>query len=300
MFEIIETRNSYGNCYKMNTYNDNKIITTNEIQIKSFNSFVDDKCIIMLYSSSMQPIDNAIDFLNWGMNNASENYILQSITALKLLHSYLEIFNVSLDNMDKKQALGFLDFIKGMSHEGFLYTTKLTTIRKNESVSCYLKVIRKYIEFLGYDNHVLLKRTNISRTILLPETDSAKTINTYFINVKTNKKDYVPAYINIDEYKRIIDIINKSYTLRDKVIVRLMYEHGLRLGEVLGLTLEDFKQKENNDFLIEYSVELRNRLTDTREQKAKTCMKVFSDFDYKDKNYKSEGVGYHKLYLVKI
>lgn len=38
-----------------------------------------------------------------------------------------------------------------------------------------------------------------------------------------------------------MSLIEDKYTLREKIIVKLMYEYGLRIGEVLGLTLEDIQ-----------------------------------------------------------
>jgi integrase len=73
-----------------------------------------------------------------------------------------------------------------------------------------------------------------------------------------------------------------------------MYELGLRLGEVLGLTNEDIVEKENGSFLY-----LRNRCSDSFYQLAKGCMKVRKKKKsiYSTKKYKTQGVGYHVVYL---
>lgn len=298
MYKIVEKRNNYGNYYELNTIKSNKIIHKDIIQIKSFNTILNNNSFIIFYNAQMQPIYNLNKFINYYMKNDSENYKLQAIISLKLLYSYLALFNVSFEKMTKKEATGFLMFIKGVSQEGILYSTELLTLRKNTTISSYLNTIRNYVNFLGYDNNIFLKKKNITKTIVLPESMGAKTINPFDINViKQNNNNNVPSYIRISDFKKIINVIDSEYTLRDKIIVRLMFEHGLRIGEVLGLTLEDLKYKQDKNFNVEYSVELRNRFTDTREQKAKTCLPIRETNDYKDKNYAKKGIGYSKIIL---
>lgn len=254
----------------------------------------------MIYDSNMNPIENAIRFINFGgMIDQSQNYILQAISALKFLYAYLSIYNIELKTMTKKEAIGFIDFLKGISREGLLYTTELSTKRQNETVSCYLKVARKYVAYLSYDEHILLSKSSNFKTIIMPESEGAKTIQPYNIAVKTPKRtDYVPSYVNVDEYKSILDAANNTATpLRDKIICRLLFEHGLRIGEVLGLTIEDIKLKETKDFQVQYRIELRNRLSDTNEQNAKSVMKVTSADTYKSPDYILKGIGYQVIII---
>lgn len=299
MYLIEESKNSFGNCYCLSTLDkNNKVLSNIVVQIKTFNTNVNGREITMIYDTNMKPIEEAVQFINFEMNNLSTNYKLQAITAIKLLYSYLELYKVNLVDFQKKEAKSLLDFIKGTSRDGFIYTTKLLTIRQNETVLSYLKIFRKYISSLGYDNHILLKKSDSLKTIIMPESGGAHTINTYSISVKTNTKtDYVPQYISIDEFKNITNIIDKEYSLRDRILCRLMFEHGLRLGECLGLTLEDIKFKQNNNFQIDYYVELRNRLSDSKEQKAKTAMSVSTVSDYNDKNYSRKDVGYQQIFI---
>lgn len=300
MYKIIEKQTSSGTCYEMQTYDGkNVLVDTKFIQIYSFYTISDDGTkMVMLYDSQMHPIEDAIRFLNFGgMDRQSQNYVSIAVTALKFLYAYLEIYNIQLSSMAKKDARGFLDFLKGISRKGLLYNTELTTKRKNETVSSYIKVARRYVEFLGYDRHILLSKSKNLKTLIMPESDSAKTIHTYAIAVKTQtRKDYVPAYINIHEYKALLQVAKNTKTpLRDRVICRLLFEHGLRIGEVLGLTLEDIKAKENKDFTVQYKLELRNRLSDTKEQNAKSVMNVVSADTYNDPDYTRKGTGYQTV-----
>lgn len=302
MYRIIEKQNSSGIFYEMQTYDgQNRLVDTKFVQVHSYETDSDGGThMIMLYDSKMQPIEDAIRFLNFGgMTGQSQNYMFLATTALKFLYAYLDIYNIHLADMTKKEAIGFIDFLKGISREGLLYTTELTTKRKNETVTAYIKVARKYVEYLGFDKHILLSKSKSFKTIIMPESDGAKTIQPYDIAVKTPKRtDYVPAYVHIDEYKALLKATEDTDTpLRDRIICRLLFEHGLRIGEVLGLTLEDIKYKQDKDSTIQYRLELRNRLSDTREQNAKSAMNVTSADTYKDPDYIHKGIGYQTILI---
>lgn len=300
MFKVCESRNTYGKYYLIDTIINSTVVNTRKVQIKSFTTQYEEKEFIMLYNSKMEPVEVVIHFLNSSMENKSDNYIAQSVSALKFLYSYLEIFNIELESMSKKEASAFIDFIRGISQKGLIYTIELTTIRQNETINAYLKSIRKLVDFLGYENHIFLAKSSNFKTTIFPESMGAKTTEMYVINVIPKKRDDVPKYINVNDFRTICEIIDREYTLRDRIIVRLMFEHGLRIGEVLGLTLEDICYKEDKDFNIEYSIELRNRLSDTKEQHAKTAMAVITVNDYIDSNYTIEGVGYAKIIISSI
>lgn len=302
MYKIIEKQNPSGTYYEIQTYDSqNCLADIKTIQISTYNSVADDgTAVLMFYDSQMKPIEDVIRFINFDvMSDLSQNYMLQTISALKFLYSYLEIYNIDLKAMTKKEATGFIDFLKGISREGLLYTTELSTKRKNETVSSYIKAARKYVDYLGYDKHILLSKSSNYKTTIMPESDGATTVQLYDISVKTpNRTEYVPAYVNIEEYKNVLDAANKTSTpLRDRIICRLLFEHGLRIGEVLGLTIEDIKSKETKDFLNQYRIELRNRLSDTNEQNTKSTMSVSSPDAYKDPNYIRKGIGYQVIII---
>lgn len=277
----------------------NKKIHDKTIQIRSFNTKVEEKPFVLMYDSKMEPLYDATVFLNFDLNNQSTNTVLQSVTALKILYSYLEIFNISLDSLSQKQARAFLFFAKGVSSEGFIHVTSLKTIRTNETINAYLQTIRKFIRHLGHDNHVFLKKHHKPKAYIMPESNLTVSMDSYDISTKSNSnsQDEAPSYINLEEYKTLITTIKEHSSERNKILCRLMFEHGLRLGECLGLTLEDLYYKSVNQYDIEYSIHIRNRTSDTNEQRAKSCMKVFTTSDYKDKNYRKNGVGYQKIVI---
>jgi integrase/recombinase XerD len=74
-----------------------------------------------------------------------------------------------------------------------------------------------------------------------------------------------------------------------------MYGTGLRIGEVLGLTVEDIEKYDTED---SYKLILRNRLSDKKYQLAKGCISVKNKSTYSSSEYKTKNKGYEELIIV--
>jgi integrase/recombinase XerD len=97
----------------------------------------------------------------------------------------------------------------------------------------------------------------------------------------------------------MVKIVYQENNKRLECITRLMYESGLRAGEVLSLTLEDLlvsHDVKNNDV---YQVILRNRVSNLSWQSPKYLMKTFSKEDYKTRDYQQRGYGYQVVHISK-
>ncbi len=109
----------------------------------------------------------------------------------------------------------------------------------------------------------------------------------YSVSKKQLVKKETPKYIAYKEYLEVLKVIDEEYYLREEVMIKLMYIYGLRIGEVLGLTIEDVNSDDDGGFII-----LRNRLTDKHYQKAKGCCRVSNKSEYTSKKYNTKKIGY--------
>ena len=98
----------------------------------------------------------------------------------------------------------------------------------------------------------------------------------------------VPRYIRPYEYEKIMEIVEEDSGLREMVIINLMYNYGLRLGEVLGVTFEDIEPTNSGNY---YRLIIRNRVSDEPTQRAKGVMVPETVDDYKSRSYNTEGNG---------
>ncbi len=248
---------------------------------------------IILYDSNMVPIQDAFEFLNYELLTASDNTKYQSLSALRLLYSYLELFGLNLKNLTDSDITNLKYFLRGISPAGNFISFDLNTERINDTINAYLSTFRKYTAFLGLEDSVLHKITPSPVRVFIPESEAVVTYEKYTHNEKSKKAKTVPKYISVSEYKRILENIDANYTLREKCIVRLMFEGGLRIGEVLGLTAEDIKietflDKRTNTYFESGVIYFRNRITDNVYQLAKRRMNVTSRRIYSTRAYKDD------------
>ncbi|MDQ7864027.1 tyrosine-type recombinase/integrase [Peribacillus frigoritolerans] len=121
-----------------------------------------------------------------------------------------------------------------------------------------------------------------------------KNIEAYEFNPKVNVDTKAPKYIKPNDYKRIVELIENEYTIRDHILVKLMYEYSLRIGEALGLTLEDIVQTDEDGI---YRLVLRNRVSDKPWQHVKSVMTPTDVSHYSSAEYKENNIGYQIVYI---
>ena len=117
-------------------------------------------------------------------------------------------FQVQL--IDRIAIRSFMSQLYEKSHSGASMGRKLSTLSS-------------FFKFLCRENHI---KTNIIKTIPIPK--------------KSNK---LPAYLSIDEVFRLLEIPRAISFVgaRDKAIFEIFYNTGIRISELIRLSLEDFK-----------------------------------------------------------
>lgn len=230
------------------------------------------------------------DELRW----ESVNTVAQAVSAMKALSNYCAIVRTPFRAFDTAQAKSFLMFLRGTLKDGISYSFRLTTQRSEETIAAYLKHIRRYARWANISNSPFLqpKRSLIGNTLFATSQDA-----THKIKADVSTQTEAPRYISPEEYRKILSVIDKNWTIEEKCIVRLMYEHGLRIGEVLGLTTEDLEWSETPDGSPRYAVILRNRKSDAMYQHAKTLMKVTDVKQYRSTDYRKRNCGFQRVYI---
>ena len=298
MLEIKESKekSSSNIIYNLFLVNDetNEKSLIRKIHISSIHKTIKNKPYYLLYDSDLVPIRPAFGFINEKLRVHSEHSQIQAVSALKLLYSYLDIFGLSIEELTEDEITKFKEFLKGMSPVGAMISFNLSTTRTANTINGYLSIYRKYVEYLGIKDSALLETSKVTDVqFISPESEMCTTVKHYKSNEKTPKKDKVPAYISVNDFKKILNVIRQDYSDREECIVRLMYEGGLRIGEVLGLTSEDLKiedvinERTGKKFKAG-TIYIRNRFTDKKYQNAKRRIKVTNRRQYRTKLYKDD------------
>lgn len=282
-------------------YIDDTLIET--IRIKKIIQRINDKKYIFLLDSNGKVIDDVFIFLNEQMKNKSINSREVAANALKLLFSFLEIKKMTLLDLELKDIGLLSDFISGKNINGNIETYSFRTSRCNSTHNLYFNVIRNFIDSLKIKNTLFFERRMLSNS------NSNANINNHSQNNKfekyitnkalVNKNVFAPKYITPTDFKKILKAINtedNKNKLRDTLIILLMYTRGMRLGEVLGLTLEDIKISKKDN--VSGKIILRNRVSDKKYQMSKGCLNVISSDTYNLGNYKRKNEGYQEVILA--
>lgn len=264
-------------------------VTKNEYTVKCKATCIEKNgaSYFVLFDNNYSIILDAFQYLNTYMKDRTVQTREQSMVALKYLYSYCTLFSVDVVHMTKQESTAFISFLLGLSSVGNNTSFKFNKVRSNSTVNDYLACIRSYLKYLGLKRHPLLEMQGKKGLL-----NSYKNTR-YATNLRTMNRRYVPAYINQEEFVRMVQKCREKDDLRMECIIRLMYQSGLRIGEVLGLTFEDIIEENGLCKVI-----IRNRFTDKTFQKAKFLMTVTDKNQYKSTDYDREWYGWNKMAIT--
>lgn len=243
---------------------------------------------IIPYNDNMVPIPEAFDYLNYDMASRPITSRTQAATAIRILYCYLSLANVDIHNIDADILRGLIRFIRGVGtvQEQF----KMDTIRSAGTVNIYLATYRTFFAARGIECEPLFRRSVIQGTMTTD--DAGIPVRTEHYTMKSNLKTRqyedrsIPKYITPDQFARLYKLALKKKDLCAVVIMRLGYGYGLRLGEILGLTLEDITEV-SIDKKITPVLYIRNRLSDKNYQFAKNLLHPTDVRQYSTKDYRN-------------
>lgn len=299
MIVVKEEKGTLGTYYDLYVNN----LRIKKIFIQRIKQALEDKDYIFLINSDGIVIKNVFSYINFSQYLRTINSKEVAANALKILFSYSEIISKNIEEFTRRDVQNLSEFILGICSEGNTISFELKTSRSNNTHNIYFDIIRKFLENAQIKNEnffeqIVIGTENVGFGIL--SHTKKETIKKYKINKHSTKiyNNTIPKYIRVEEYKKIINLLDKENSiraLRDKIIINLMYTRGLRLGEVLGITFEDIKiNKDDNRAGILY---IRNRLSDQKYQMAKSCYKPRSKLDYKTRVYKENNYGFQTIIL---
>lgn len=115
-----------------------------------------------------------------------------------------------------------VDRLAVRSYLAYLYERRCCGSTMNRKLSS----LSTFFQFLCRENYVT---ANIAKTISAPR-----------------KKEPLPAYLTVDEMFRLLDLPAKEgfIGLRDRAMLELFYSTGMRISELVGLTLDAVRPEE--------------------------------------------------------
>ncbi|WP_281063615.1 tyrosine-type recombinase/integrase [Acetoanaerobium pronyense] len=235
-----------------------RIFMTDYIKIK-FTRLIDEK-----YSSYNKNL--LYIFVNaLSSSGKSDNTIISYLLDLKTFFDYLNI----------EESLKDINISNLRPIHINMYYSYLITQRNNSSSTLKRK---KYVLKLFMD---FLKEQNEISSIPIPSES--------VIKVKQNKLPKMPIFLELKEIrnlnKALEELCKTEYTkIRNIYIINLMLNTGMRISEVLNITLEDLRRSKANGYIV-----IRGK--GNKERYFPIDISDFSD-DHKIKSYISKYIEY--------
>lgn len=280
MITLRTERYGQSNCYvRIDTDNKGREILHRECQLSVIETFKGGKTQFSLLDESGQTNVDFHKYINEKMYNdgRSPNSRRKSAHVLCKFYSFTTLMNYNIYNLGSDELLKLRVFLQGTGR----------TQCSNKTVNAYLGVIRQFFRCLNIMNPVLFaQHDNASATQKVENDFRVENVYyTYDLNLPVNPHaKRVPKYISLDEYIRLVEIARKKGDWAGIILMHLMFRYGMRLGECLGLTDEDYVSTKIKGMMIPTLI-LRNRLSDAPDQKAKRRVTPRSKSDYEGNTY---------------
>lgn len=304
-------------CYRVQEIIKEQIISDKVINVEQYSTYIDGKRKTIIYHTDKTFDEDVYKYLNNEINFLSENTQRKFECAFKVMTVWEEIIGKRFTEFNYRDVQKFVFFLYGKSSLSGTTKMELKTCRSSETVNIILSEIKAlyksvkqifgYEEITPFDN--LLKERNYSnpRVYLGNEISDALGSQMY---------KEIPKYIKPEEFNHLLDITQsrplpkrtkknrnkirkiKATKLRDDIMLCLMFHGGLRIGEVLGLTMEDFEFVQNDNGENLCKIIIRNRVSDKNFQNAKTVQNVKEKTAYRTSTYYEKDIGYQEVCIL--
>lgn len=239
----------------------------------------------ILYNDYMMVYTEAYEYLNYSLREKPLTSRCNAAHALRILYSFLSLSSILIHQMSEIEVKELVHFLRGISSNPEQYSMK--TQRSSNTVNGYLSVYRSFFTANNIECDALFRshfvnENNIYKGDQIPPNTKLR----YDNNLRASSPvfDTVPKYVGPNEFKMIYKLAIEKNDVQAQILMHLMYGYGLRLGECLGLTLEDIQEIKDNNQLVPV-LYLRNRITDKRYQFAKGLMHVVNANQYRSRDY---------------
>lgn len=264
----------------------NRIIKTMNIIYTILSTEINGVDYYILYDEEMHIVEPVYRYINIRLLNYSSNTKFNYIKAIKQLYEFAAICEKPVKELNYDDLNRFQYFLKGFEPGNPMNSIYMYTGKCIKDVYKYTTICKNFMKYSKYKNYELLEVT-MSHTG----------------KISSQKSYDCPRFISYYEMEGLLSYIerackdDKENMLKYKSIFMLMEYSGLRIGEVLGLTIEDLKTTFDEEGNTIYYARIRNRLSDSKFQQAKTCMTVRCRKDYKTSEYNTRKVGWQDVLL---
>ena len=194
----------------------------------------------------IEPIEKYLHYLD--SVGRSPNTIVSYAHNLKLFWEFLRDSKLDWLQINLEQLSNFIHWLRN-PNSGVLSIEPQVSKRSEKTINHCLTTVCGFYEFQeriamvkGVDAYRYQMQRGSKYKPFLHHISKSKEVKTRLLKIKEPKT--FPGCLTSEQVNTLVSACN---TLRDKFLVRLLYETGLRIGEALGLRHEDMVTGKSNE-----------------------------------------------------
>ena len=223
------------------------------------------------------PITEFDHYLNIDLQDKSFDTRRKHAHAIYLFYTFVLYSECDINELSENDIHNLVYFLAGKDDK--LDNATLITKRNVNSVANHLSIIRNYLYSLNIKNNYLGFPTSKI---------SIKQITNFIKQELDGSIRYGQAsneIVSPEEFEKLLSTAKQHNDLTTQTIIIMLYEYGFRLGEILGITLEDISSIQNTPDTIENFITLRDRASDESYQRSKRLFSVAGKANTNSTNY---------------
>lgn len=211
---------------------------------------VDNRKVYLLLDTNGLPVESVAKYMKYLHNKESSSNTLKTYcTALKFYFTYLEQTEINYQQVSFEQLSNFVAWLRNPYEINKVVPHKKAKAKRSErTVNIYLTTVTSFYDYLYRNDLVdsdivekLMKKMFVGAggngyKGFLHYVNEGKPLSKNIL-----KLDVPRERVKVFTKEQVDEIYQSTTNIRDRFLVRLLFESGLRIGEVLSLFLEDLQ-----------------------------------------------------------
>jgi integrase/recombinase XerD len=240
--------------------------------------------LYLLLDDQYEVVEPVMRFIKYLDNTGkSPNTVKTYCYHLKLFYVFMEQRRISLECINFEELANFVGWLRNPTGNINVVEIQPKEAKREEStVNAILNAVVSFLEYLSRSGE--FRTINIFKEVrgrnfkgFLHHINKGKTYKKNILKLRVKKKR-----LRTLEHSEVKAITNACHTLRDKLIIMLMYEGGLRIGEVLSLRLEDIVTWDNQINITPREESMNGAYIKLRKERvihvSKELMALYTDY----------------------